>query len=111
MDHSSLPPQLEEQLPSPALLHTVALQDEIFDILSDPRRGLSDVEEHVRSDVACLAAVNTLNGFTPLHEAARRGDSRLIRFFVNNGADVEIGGHNGETPILVACEVSKGQRS
>ena len=78
----------------------------IFDILRDPRKSVSDIESFVLADPTCLGAVNDENGCTPLHEAARRGNSQLIRCFVNNGATVEVRGHLGETPFLLACDVS-----
>ena len=94
----------------PAMIHATSTQDmhqtAIFEILSDSRKSIADIESFVRANPSCLGAVNAQNGLTPLHEAARRGDSRLIRFFVNNGAVVEVKGHAGETPLLMACDVS-----
>jgi ankyrin repeat protein len=78
----------------------------IFDLLSDPTKQLSDVETFVLSNPSCLMSINIGNGCTPLHEAARRGSSRLLRFFVDNGATLEARGNNGETAFLVACDVS-----
>ena len=94
----------------PAMIHATSTQDlnqtAIFDVLSDPRKTVSEIETFVLASPSCLGAVNAQTGLTPLHEAARRGDSKLIRFFVNNGAVVEVRGHTGETPFLMACAVS-----
>lgn len=99
-------------LSSPATLQTTPSQDiisnesMIFDVLSDPRKEISEIESFVQADPLCLGAISAQSGYTPLHEAARRGDSQLIRFFVENGAVVEVKGHLGETPFFMACNVS-----
>lgn len=86
--------------------HEVVDQMAIFDLLSDPRQTIPDIESFVLSNPTCLMSINIGNGCTPLHEAARRGNSRLVRSFIDNGAILEVRGHQGETPFLVACDVS-----
>ena len=94
---------------APAMLHTLDTEDAnktmIFDVMNDPRKQIADIEAFVSSDPSCLGGVDG-HGHTPLHEAARRGSSRLIRFFVRHGANLEVRGHLGETPFLLACDVS-----
>lgn len=86
--------------------HEVVDQMAIFDLLMDTRKSIPEIESFVLSNPSCLLSIHISNGCTPLHEAARRGSSRLLRFFVDNGATLEVRGHQGETPFLVACDVS-----
>lgn len=92
------------------MLHATSTQDmsqaAIFEVLSNPSKTVPEIETYVSANPSCLGGVDEHTGLTPLHEAARRGDSRLIRFFVNHGAVVEVRGHMGETPFLMACDVS-----
>ena len=76
----------------------------IFDVMNDLCQSAA-LENLVQADPSSLGAVNVENGRTPLHTVASRGDSRLIRFFVENGAKVEVRDHMGETPFLLACQV------
>ena len=50
------------------------------------------------------AGVNArdLNGYTPLHHAAARGDNELIRYLVEQGADVMVVSRRGQTTIDMA---------
>ena len=43
-----------------------------------------------------------LNGYTPLHHAAARGDSALIRYLVEKGADVGAVSRRGQTTADMA---------
>ena len=43
-----------------------------------------------------------LNGYTPLHHAAARGDDELIRYLVDRGADVMVVSRNGQTTVDMA---------
>jgi len=42
------------------------------------------------------------NGYTPLHHAAARGDNRLIHYLIEQGADVEVISHKGQTTVDMA---------
>lgn len=108
---STSTPQMAKMSASPAKIeatptHEVVDPMAIFDVLSDPRKTIPDIESFVLSNPSCLGAISIGNGCTPLHEAARRGNSRLIQFFVDSGAVLEVRGNSGETPFLVACDVS-----
>ena len=43
-----------------------------------------------------------LNGYTPLHHAAARGDNELIRYLVDRGADVMVVSRRGQTTVDMA---------
>jgi ankyrin repeat protein len=42
------------------------------------------------------------NGYTPLHHAAARGDTELIRYLVAKGADVRAVSRSGQTTVDLA---------
>ena len=42
------------------------------------------------------------NGFTPLHNAATRGDDDLIKYLVSKGADVKVVSRKGQTTVDMA---------
>ncbi len=42
------------------------------------------------------------NGYTPLHHAASRGDTELIRYLVSRGANVKAVSRNGQTTVDMA---------
>ncbi len=43
-----------------------------------------------------------LNGYSPLHHAAARGDNQLIRYLVDRGADVMVVSRKGQTTVDMA---------
>jgi ankyrin repeat protein len=43
-----------------------------------------------------------LNGYTPVHHAAARGDNELIRYLVEHGADVTAVSRSGQTTADMA---------
>ena len=43
-----------------------------------------------------------LNGYTPLHHAAARGDNEMIRYLVGQGADVMVVSRRGQTTVDMA---------
>ena len=43
-----------------------------------------------------------LNGYTPLHHAAARGDNEMILYLVSKGADVKAVARNGRTTVDMA---------
>ena len=43
-----------------------------------------------------------LNGFTPLHHAAARGDNDMILYLVAHGADVKAVSRRGQTTVDMA---------
>ena len=55
------------------------------------------VEEH-DADVNA----RDVNGYSPLHHAAARGDNELIRYLVEKGADVTVVSRRGQTTVDMA---------
>jgi ankyrin repeat protein len=55
------------------------------------------VEEH-GADVNA----RDVNGYSPLHHAAARGDNELIRYLVENGAEVTVVSRRGQTTVDMA---------
>ena len=41
---------------------------------------------------------------TPLHEAAKWGHLAIVKFFITQGADVNVKGTDGRSPIHLAIE-------
>ena len=92
-----LPPAAD---PSPA--------NTIHNAVGSPNVDLSTVEAILLSGAAYYVnAVNPQNGHTPLHAACRRAHRGLIKLLVRYGADLEARAAAGETPLMVACHVSK----
>lgn len=73
----------------------------------DPNSTVAAIEAMIMSDLACLSVVDPGTGYTPLHAAARLANTGLIKMLVSHGAAVEAGASNGETPLIVACQVSR----
>ena len=87
-------PQLPGTLPS------------IHKAVCDPHLSLDTVEAILWEDPSCLNSANPQNGFTPLHAAARRAHSGLIKLLIKSGADLEARWRGGETAFLMACKVN-----
>lgn len=103
-----LPPQPISPSPGVFLQATPTHTDHqptIFDLLGDPRQTIKSIEAFVLACPSCVTSVSPHMGWTPLHDAARKADTKLIRFFLDQGAVLEAQGHVGETPLMVACEV------
>ena len=77
----------------------------LYDEIWAPKPDLAAVREVIRRDPAALNAVCAQGGLTPLHVAARRAHVGLIRALVAEGANLEARTANGETVLLVACQV------
>ena len=78
----------------------------IHKAVCDPHLSLDTVEAILWEDPSCLNSANPQNGFTPLHAAARRAHSGLIKLLIKSGADLEAKWRGGETAFLMACKVS-----
>lgn len=85
-----------------ATLPSQRLYDEVW----APKPDLAAVREIIKRNPSILNAVCAQNGLTPLHIAARRAHVGMIRVLVGEGADLEARTANGETVLLVACQVS-----
>jgi ankyrin repeat protein len=59
----------------------------------------------IASDPSSLAAVNTQNGYSLLHAAARRGNPALMRLLVQSGCYLDARTKKGISPFMVACQV------
>lgn len=101
MEDSSAQPAMLEATPTDV---GISIRT-IFDVMADPRQSVANIETFVMADPSCVRSVCSQNGCSPLHEAARRADTRLIMFFLAQGAEVDARGNAGETPLMTACEV------
>ena len=102
MEETSAQPAVLEATPSNPNLSNAPT---IFDILLDPRQNVESIEAFILADPSSVRTASPQSGCSPLHEAARRADTRLIRFFLDQGAEVDARGNAGETPLMTACEV------
>ena len=94
------PPTIETTLPS-----ETSTLPAIHTAVYDPTLTVEGVEAMVVSDPLCLNTLDPQSGYTPLHAAVRRSHTGLIKMLVHHGAIVEAAAANGETPLIVACQV------
>ena len=111
-DSASNLPQIQPANPSfnpssAALLQASCTEVEptIFRMLRDPSQTIATIQPFVVANPTCVHTVSSQTGWTSLHHLARRADTTLIRFFLDQGAELDAQGHVGETPLMVACEV------
>lgn len=62
-------------------------------------RGAEDVAELLLARGAYVRT-QSQDGETPLHEAARRGWTKLAKLLIAKGADINVAARNGNTPLL-----------
>lgn len=43
-------------------------------------------------------------GFSPLHTACQKGETKTVQCLLENRADVNLRDENGYTPLFVACK-------
>ena len=72
----------------------------------EPNLNFDHIRSLIASDPSSLAAVSRQNGYSPLHAAARRGNSALMRLLVEAGCYVDARTSSGLTPFMIACQVS-----
>ncbi|XP_054716232.1 ankyrin repeat domain-containing protein 40-like [Uloborus diversus] len=61
----------------------------------------NNVKELLKSGVN-INAQNSVNGWTALHWAAKRGHSNVVNYLLLNGADASLTSNHGETPFSLA---------
>jgi ankyrin repeat protein len=64
---------------------------------TDDKAGSNAKTEHVN-----------MRGYTPIHNAAARGDNEMILYLVSKGARVDLVGKNGVTPVDMASSPREG---
>lgn len=94
--------------PPEHLVQAQAFHSPIHTAIYNPNLDLSSIESMILADPACVHRVHPQNGYTPLHAAVRRTHIGMIKVIVEHGADVDVRANEGETPLLVACQVSDG---
>jgi cytohesin len=53
---------------------------------------------------AKLPHTDSMGELTPLHYAVKSGDARIVRLFIEKGADINAPKTDGQTPLYIACE-------
>ena len=92
--------------PPAHVVQAQAFYSPIHTAIYNPNLDLSTIESMILSDPACIHAVHPHDGYTPLHAAVRRAHIGMIKMIVERGADIDARANEGETPLLVACQVS-----
>ena len=92
--------------PPEHVVKSQAFYSPIHTAIYDPKISVSDIESMILADPACLRSIHPQNGYTPLHAAVRRAHLGMIKMIVKHGADIEARANEGETPLIVACQVS-----
>ena len=64
--------------------------------------GWLPAAEYLIEELGADVNARDLNGYTPLHHAAARGDTELIRYLVEQGADVMVVSRRGQTTVDMA---------
>ena len=92
--------------PPSDLVQAQAYHSPIHTAIYDPNIDISYIESMILADPTCLRSTHPQNGYTPLHAAVRRAHIGMIKMIVGHGADIEAKASDGETPFIVACQVS-----
>jgi len=74
--------------------------DMLFAIRTDNINGLINLIEE-GADINWKDS--KMEGVTALHEAARRGNIEIVRYLLQNGADINSKNYNGLTPLHIAA--------
>ncbi|MHC4561413.1 MAG: ankyrin repeat domain-containing protein [Planctomycetota bacterium] len=81
-------------------------------VLGAVNSGKTDILELLLRQGADVNARRALGdggrGLTPLHEAARYGDVKIVRFLLAHGADVNAEAGDGVTPLCIAAGAGYG---
>lgn len=78
----------------------------IFRLLCEPKLNMKLIKSTISSDGSCLEVLRIEDSYTPLHAAARRGVTCLVRLLVESGCFLDAQAVHGQTPFLIACQVS-----
>ena len=91
--------------PPEHVVQAQAFYSPIHTAIYNPNLDLATIESMILSDPACVHSVHPQNGYTPLHAAVRRAHIGMVKMIVEHGADIDARANEGETPLLVACQV------
>ena len=105
---SSQQQQQASIFPPEHLVQAQSFYSPIHTAIYNPNQDLASIESMVLSDPSCVHRVHPQNGYTPLHAAVRRTHIGMMKIMVEHGADIDARANEGETPLLVACQVSDG---
>ena len=79
----------------------------IHRFIYEPKLDLKQIESFISSDPSCVKAVNSQNGYTPLHAATQRGDPAVMKLLIDHGCSLDVRARSGETAFLLACRVRR----
>ena len=63
-----------------------------------------DVLKYIESKVPSFTKKNNETGMYPIHLASSRCQPKMVDYFIEQGADVEVQNSKGETPMVVAAK-------
>lgn len=104
----SAPPSQQQVpiFPPEHIVQAQAFYSPIHTAIYNPNLDLASIESMILSDPSCVHRVHPQNGYTPLHAAVRRTHIGMVKMIVEHGADVDARANEGETPLMVGCQVS-----
>ncbi|MCH8922491.1 MAG: DUF2390 domain-containing protein [Planctomycetes bacterium] len=73
-----------------------------FTIAHYGRAGLSAAVIALQDRLGADVNMRDANAYAPLHNAAARGDTEMIRYLVDHGADVMVVSRRGQTTVDMA---------
>ena len=91
--------------PPEHVVRAQAFYSPIHTAIYDPKISVSDIESMILADPSCVGSIHPNNGYTPLHAAVRRAHIGMIKMILSHGGDIEAKANEGETPLIVACQV------
>ncbi len=105
VDHSGLPP-VPDGGPAVYPIHVAAGVGYGQGFAGNSHRHVPDgwlpAMQYLVEELGADVNARDLNGYSPVHHAAARGDNELIRYLVAKGADVTLVARNGQTTVDLA---------
>ena len=93
--------------PPEHVVQAQAVYSPLHTAIYNPNLDVPDIESMILSDRSSVHRVHPQSGYTPLHAATRRAHIGMMKMILSHGADIEARANDGETPLIVACQVHR----